>query len=63
MEYIDIDGHQVEAGKADRFYNYDGTRVSDEQWDESKRRQAEAEALEGDAAITWTPIDEYGGAE
>jgi hypothetical protein len=57
--YVDIDGHRVLADKADAFYNHDGTRVTDEQWDESKRRVAEAEALEGDDAITWQSIEDY----
>ena len=39
MKYVDIDGHKVDARIADRFYNdSDGSRVTDEQWDETKRR-------------------------
>lgn len=41
-EFIDIDGHKVDPKKVDRFYNgSDGTRVTDEQWDEDKRRAIE----------------------
>lgn len=44
--YIDIDGHRVRASEADHFWNGDGTRVTDEQWDETKRRRAAIEAEE-----------------
>lgn len=39
IEYIEIDGHRVDARKADRFYHgSDGRRVTDEEWDEDRRR-------------------------
>lgn len=39
IEWIEIDGHRVDARKADRFYHgSDGRRVSDEDWDEDRRR-------------------------
>lgn len=38
---IDVDGHQVPAAEADMFFNPDGSRVTDEQWD---RRKAAREA-------------------
>ena len=42
-ETIEIDGHQVPAHLVDLFYNgSDGSRVSDEQWDEQKARLVEA---------------------
>ena len=60
---VDIDGHKVDADKVDLFFNqHDGSRVTDEEWDESKRRQAEAEAL-GDDAVTWQSIDDYEAAQ
>lgn len=37
-EWIELDGHKVDPEKLDRFYNGDGTRVTDEQWDEDRRR-------------------------
>jgi hypothetical protein len=57
---INIDGYLVDLDvhSPDTFYSgKDGTRVTNAEWDESKRRVAEAEALVGDAAITWTPIN------
>jgi len=33
---IDIDGHTVPAAQADLYYNPDGSRVTDEQWDRRK---------------------------
>lgn len=48
IENVIIDGHNVPAAIADQFYNAsDGSRVTDEQWDESKRRIAEAESNDG----------------
>lgn len=55
--FVLIDGHRVDPGKVDLFFNHDGTRVSDEQWDETTRRIREAEA--NPAAITWQPIADY----
>lgn len=38
-EYIDIDGHKVDAAKADHFYSQrDGRRVTDAEWDEERKR-------------------------
>lgn len=37
-EFIKLDGHLIDPTKLDRFYNGDGTRVTDEEWDEDKRR-------------------------
>lgn len=38
-----IDGHEVDPDKVDRFFNgSDGSRVTDEQWDESRDRTAES---------------------
>lgn len=51
---VEIDGFLVDPDTHDLdtfFSGKDGTRVSDEQWDESKRRVAEAEATD---EITWT---------
>lgn len=60
--YIEIDGHRVDPDKADLFHNMDdGSRTTDEEWDESKRRMEEAEALEGDDAITWIPVADWNG--
>lgn len=60
--FIEIDGHKVDADIADLFYNMsDGSRVTNDEWDESKRRIAEAEALEGDDAITWIPVADWNG--
>lgn len=62
QHYIEIDGHKVDPEKADLFYNMnDGTRVTDEEWDESARRIKEAEALEGEDAITWVPVRDWNG--
>lgn len=60
-ETVVIDGHTVSAAEADRFYHADGTarRLTDAEWDETKRREAELEAL-GDDAVTWSPIEDYG---
>lgn len=56
-ETVVIDGHHVPAHQADLFYNADdGSRITDEQWDESKRRVAEAEA-DGDEVPTWEAIE------
>lgn len=39
IEWLEIDGHRVDARKADRFYHgSDGRRVTDEEWDEDRRR-------------------------
>ncbi len=39
---VRIDGHTVDARNADQFFNgSDGSRVTDEQWDESRDRTAE----------------------
>lgn len=56
-DYVLIDGHKVAPHLVDEFYNGDdGGRVTDEQWDESKRR------LENDNdTVTWKPIAEYDG--
>lgn len=38
-DFVEIDGHKVPAHLADLFYNADdGSRVTDEQWDEQMRR-------------------------
>jgi len=43
MSFVEIDGHKVDERLVDRFYNaHDGSRVSDEDWDESKRRELAA---------------------
>lgn len=55
---IDIDGHSVDPSLADRFFNAsDGSRVTDEQWDEDKRRREQAPP---DDQPLWTPV---GGEE
>lgn len=46
---VDTDLHDVDSFSSGR----DGRPVTDEEWDESARRVAAAEALEGDDAITW----------
>jgi hypothetical protein len=39
-EYVDLEGHRVRADQLDRFYHgRDGSRVTDEEWDEEKRRR------------------------
>ncbi|WP_350347267.1 hypothetical protein ABIQ69_11560 [Agromyces sp. G08B096] len=54
-----IGGHSVPEDKVDLFFDgKSGRRVTDAEWDESKRRLREAEALLGDAAVTWEPIGE-----
>lgn len=46
-EYIDIDGHNVPAVMADQFYDgRTGRRITDAEWDESRRRIREAEEAE-----------------
>jgi hypothetical protein len=37
-DYVEIDGHRVDPRKLDRFYHGDGRRVTDEEWDEDRRR-------------------------
>lgn len=49
IEYIELDGHKVDPATIDLFYDMrTGQRVTDEQWDETKRRIELAEALEAD---------------
>lgn len=39
-DFIELDGHRVDRRILDRFYNAaDGSRVTDDQWDEEKRRR------------------------
>lgn len=46
-EYIEVDGHKVDPAIIDLFFDMKtGERVTDEQWDETKRRIALAEAME-----------------
>lgn len=41
-EFFNIAGHDVSGASVDQFYSgRDGSRVTDDQWDESKRRLAE----------------------
>lgn len=60
MRFVEIDGYKVDADTADLFYNAnDGSRVTDEQWDESKRRMLEVETLDSDPDnpfVTWEPL-------
>lgn len=62
---VGIDGHRVDADTADLFYNMDdGSRISDAQWDESKRRVQDAEMLDtdpGNPLVTWIPVRDYNG--
>lgn len=54
---VNIDGYLVDLDEHDIdmfFSGKDGTRVTDAEWDESKRRIAEAEASD---AVTWTVIN------
>lgn len=54
--HVTIRGHLVDTDvhDVDTFYSgKDGSPVTDPEWDESARRVAEAEALQGEAAITW----------
>lgn len=47
QELVEIDGHQVEAHRVDDFFDGEtGRRVTDEEWDESKRRRLEHEGEE-----------------
>ncbi len=42
-ETVELDGHTVLAERLDEFYNGgDGSRVTDEQWDETRDRTAES---------------------
>jgi hypothetical protein len=42
IEYVDIDGHRVPAHLADMFYDgRTGERITDEEWDEQRRRLRE----------------------
>lgn len=50
--YIDVDGHQVPAAHADLFFNPDGSRVTDEQWD---RRKAAREDADGTNTERFVP--------
>lgn len=44
-----IDGHKVDPHRVDEFYDgKTGRRVTDEEWDESARRKAAAEADAGE---------------
>jgi hypothetical protein len=62
--HIIIDGHEIDLDKysIDEFYNADdaGTRVTDEQWDETQARKAAAEAA-GDDYVSWIPIADWNG--
>ena len=51
-EFIELEGHKVDPTKIDRFYHGDGRRVSDEEWDEDKRR-----AIAGLAGEVIVPLD------
>lgn len=54
-DYIEIDGHRVDPEKAHRFYHGDGRRVSDEEWDEDRRRAIAAMNGEGEAVLSDVP--------
>lgn len=58
---MNLEGYIVDSRKLDRFYNgSDGSRVSDEQWDEEKKRYQSA-TLEGlPVQITLPTGDEFG---
>lgn len=46
---VNIDGHEVDGAIVDQFFNGDdGSRVTDGQWDESKRRIRAAEEADTD---------------
>lgn len=48
-EWIELDGHKIDPAMIDMFYDMKtGERISDEAWDETKRRIEMAEALEAD---------------
>lgn len=52
-EFIYIDGHRVKLAEADKFFNNgDGSRVTDEEWDESKIRVEEARNLDPEDFIS-----------
>lgn len=45
-EYVDLDGHRVKRTELDRFFHgKDGRRVSDEEWDEDKRRREDPDSV------------------
>lgn len=55
METISVNGHDVPAAEADRFFNgRDGSPLTDEQWDEDKRRRENAPQDEDEHL--WTPV-------
>lgn len=44
VQHSEIDGHKVPVGYESWFYNGDdGSRISDEQWDEQMRRVREVD--------------------
>lgn len=52
---VDIDGHKVDAEIVDKFFHGDdGKRLTDEEWDEMKRREREIDP----DAVTWEPLGE-----
>ena len=51
-EFVELDGHKVDPKKLDRFYHADGRRVTDEEWDEDRRRAIAG--LNGEVIV---PID------
>lgn len=58
--YIEIDGHRVDPDKVDLFFSgKDGSRITDAEWDESKRRLENAEMLDTDPdnpLVTWEVV-------
>lgn len=62
---VEIDGHKVIADRVDLFYSgKDGERITDAEWDESKRRIENAEMLDTDPdspLVTWVPVRDYNG--
>lgn len=56
MDTVSINGHEVPGDQADRFFSAkDGRPLTDAEWDESKRRRADAP---DDGAPSWAPIGE-----
>lgn len=44
-EYIELDGHKIDPAIIDLFFDMrTGERITDEEWDETKRRIAAGEA-------------------
>lgn len=66
-ETFEVNGYTIDADKftPDQFFSgRDGSALSDEEWDESKRRVAEIEAIDNDPdnpLVTWEPVRDYNG--